>query len=461
MKRLTGARETVKKGGFFFRARKISLLGGALLICLAGVILWGTAHYRLTPLDFLRQGCRNVIVSSLAFVYQSDMEKAESLSDAYQVGSKRDVSISSIESWRRIAEVNPRLLLHKFHNQKDDINLSPFVYEKYNAPQLVAFRKKYDFQNIVGGVEDEYEKMLRVGEWIGSRWDHGLSDVPGGKNHFAPIDVIEAGTRGRRFWCEIAAKLTVQVASAMAWPARYVGMSKAGHGFKSDRHAVAELWSNRFDKWFVLDTDFNVVFESDGIPMSAYELCKMGSDLQTAGRLRIRNLGAPKPSLPLIDTIPYYRYIFIDLRNDWYTRRLRQGSPAGGDLSTWWTARQCEEPVLTLKKRVDKMEDFNWPVNRLLIFLRRLVNETGSENSLMEIELKGYAPYFTQFQVSLDDNPWQGIDDDVFRFAVSSGPHALKARMVLLNQSFGPTSSVQFELLIRQLDTQNLLVVLM
>ncbi len=446
MERLRSDSKAGKKKDLFSWARKL-FFRGLLLVCLACAILWGSDHYRVAPLEFVREGCRRAIVPVFAVIYRSDMEEATRLSKACQVGSNENVGISSAESWRKIDEADPRLLVKKSHNGEKFTHYPPFVYERYDAPQLVVFRKKYALQNIVEDTGDEYEKMLAVGKWVGSRWDHGFEDVPGGRYHFNLIDVIEAGTSGRRFWCEIAAKLTVQVASAMGWPARYVGMSKTGYEFKSGRHAVAELWSNRFNKWFVLDTDFNVVFETGGIPMSAYELCKMGPELQIAGQLKIRRLGPSKPSLPLVDTIPYYRYIFIDLRNDWYTRRLSKGSPAGGNLATWWTSRQGAEPVLTSKIRVDKMAKINWPVNRAFIFLRRLVNETGSEKSLIDIGLKGYSPYFKQFQLSLDGNPWKGIGDDIYRFAVSRGTHAIKARMLLSNQSVGPTSSVTFELL--------------
>jgi hypothetical protein len=287
--------------------------------------------------------------------------------------------------------------------------------------------------------------MLKIGAWIGAQWDHGFDDLPGDRYLLELSDVIEAGQNGKKYWCEIAAKITVQIASAMGWPARYVGLSKTGYHFQSQRHAVAELWSNEFNTWFVMDTDFNVVFEHNGVPLSAFELCHRGLELQKNNQIVVRKLGPPKPSLPYSDLIPYFKYIFVDLRNDWYTRRLKKGSPAGGDLATYWTARDSADPILTAMVRNDVSDAFNWKVNWTSICLHSL--EEKDKNITLNIGLEGYSPYFDFFQVSVDGEDWKKVHDkyNKVKFTVSEGQHKFRARMVLKNAWSGPAGEIHFD----------------
>jgi len=247
---------------------------------------------------------------------------------------------------------------HALPHLRDVMNV-PFVYESPDAPHLKRLRDAFDLHRLVASGTNEYEAMLSVGTWLGSRWDHGSDPLPGGTQEMDVGEVIRQGMRGKRYWCEVAAKVAVQTLTAMGWVARLACISSDGRNWE---HGVADVWSNQFGKWFAMDTDFNVVHECDGVPLSSYELCHDGPALHRSGTLQRRVLGASKPSLPLIDLLPLYACVSLDLRSDWYTRRLRRASPAGGDLASWWTARNGFARSLAPKIRVESRERFDWPV---------------------------------------------------------------------------------------------------
>jgi len=118
----------------------------------------------------------------------------------------------------------------------------------------------------------------------------------------------------------------------VGWPAGSSPRPRRPHLGAFPGRSVVEPVS----KWFMVDTDFNIVFEADGKPLSAYEMCHAGPALQESGKLRLRLLGEPKPSLPLIELLPFSptcMSICVPIAH----AEIALGSPAE-DLATWWTA---------------------------------------------------------------------------------------------------------------------------
>lgn len=230
-----------------------------------------------------------------------------------------------------------------------------FVPERPDAPHLIALRRRYDLDAVIAQATSEYDAQLKLAAWVGTRFEHGSDEVPGGRQVCDPVAVFQAGQNGARFWCEIAAYSMIHAASAVGWPARMITTSTDGHTWE---HAVAELWSTMHKKWFVVDTDFNVVFEHQGVPLSAWELVHDAPQLKQSGQLTVRRFAKFKEGLVPQDLLRLYAYAHVDYRTDWCTRPLRQASPAGGDVNTRWIARRGYEPKLTPIARASTQAEF-------------------------------------------------------------------------------------------------------
>lgn len=368
------------------------------------------------------QTCRFIGSHIGALVHSADIKDAVRLCEAYLVGRTDLIASSPGEAWQRFAQTSRQLRVSRV-TPSEGVNYKiPFVYENSRATHLADLKNRLKLQKIINPIGDEYGAMLALGQWLGTRWDHGISSVPGGPKACDPTSIILAGEAGARFWCEIAAKVAVYAATCLGWPARLATASRDGYTWE---HAVAELWSNLFNKWFALDTDFNLVFEHDGIPMSCFELCHYGQKRQDSGGLLARQFAPPKASLPPIDLIPFYRYVHIDMRNDWCTRPLAAGSPAGGDRATWWTGRQGMPFFLTAKKRVQNQSMFDWKVNSAAIYPIAF----SYTDKVIEIGLTGYSPYLRTFEISIDEGPWNATTPANARLRLSEGPHQIQARL--------------------------------
>ena len=251
--------------------------------------------------------------------------------------------------------VQARALAQQRGQTSTQSNTPVFVPERPDAPHLQALRKRYDLDAVIAQATSEYDAQLKLAAWVGTRFEHGTDEVPGGRQVCDPVAVFQAGQNGARFWCEIAAYSMIHAASAVGWPARMITASTDGHTWE---HAVAELWSTQHKKWFVVDTDFNVVFEHHGVPLSAWELVHEAPQLKQSGQLTVRRFAKFKEGLVPQDLLRLYAYAHADYRTDWCTRPLRQASPAGGDLNTRWTSRSGHEPKLTPITRASTRAEF-------------------------------------------------------------------------------------------------------
>lgn len=272
-----------------------------------------------------------------------------------------------------------------------------FVFERSSAPHAVKLRDTYQLDSMIGARRgSEYSAQLKLAAWVGSRFEHGADPIPGPAHVCDPVAVIEAGQRGGRFWCEHVSRLMVHAATALGWSARLVSVSADGYRWD---HAVAELWSNEFNTWFVVDTDFNLVYELDGVPLSAWRLVHEGQSLSRAGRLVTRRIGRVKQGLTPQNLIPLFEYVHIDQRNDWCTRPLSRGSPAGGDLATLHTSRRLDaSPLLTAVPRATGRVHFEPALNTVsAVALRR----PDGERDGWKLMLSTLSPEFSHFEVEV------------------------------------------------------------
>jgi hypothetical protein len=249
-------------------------------------------------------------------------------------------------------------------------NTPVFVPERSDAPHLQDLRKHYDLDAVIAQATSEYDAQLKLAAWVGTRFEHGTDEVPGGRQVCDPVAVFQAGQNGARFWCEIAAYSMIHAASAVGWPARMITASTDGHTWE---HAVAELWSTQHKKWFVVDTDFNVVFEYHGVPLSAWELVHDAPQVKQSGQLTVRRFAKFKEGLTPQDLLRLFAYTHVDYRTDWCTRPLRKASPAGGDLNTRWTSRSGHAPKLTPIARASTRAEFEQAVE-----LNALIKKSAS-----------------------------------------------------------------------------------
>ena len=422
------------------RVRRVLAIGSiaAAVIFLATIIVGSV--YSMQPSQLVMETARVVVTPVLRWWYRDDLDYVAKTTAQYKIPAPGEPRGTALESWQKLQGELPGLVVTTVRNPPDTAADVPFVYEQPDLEYLKQLREKYHLDALIADAPDEYHAMLKVAEWLGTRWDHGADKLVGTSQVCDPVAIIEAGQQGAKYWCEIASRTMVHVASSLSWPSRLITASRDGYTWE---HALAEVWSDQFGKWFVIDADFNVIYESAGVPLSALELSRDGPRLQRSGKLTVRQFAPPKKSLPLQDMVPYYRYVHIDMRNDWCTRTLKRGSPAGGDLSTWWTARPDMPRLLTARRRVDDPALFDWPVNSVSLYAVK--GQATSAGLAIQVALAGYSPEFARFELNVDGGAWEPVQGQVRELQLGYGAHSIEARVVTESGGDGPPARVELQ----------------
>ena len=134
----------------------------------------------------------------------------------------------------------------------------------YEDKLLKTLRERYQLMKLVAPARDEWTAQLMLNEWVHKA-------IPGGTpgvitNH--ALDILEFAFQGETFYCTQYAITYVECALALGWQARKIGIDRkhGPEGLGSTHHGVAEVWSNQFRKWVVVDPQSNLHFENEGAP---------------------------------------------------------------------------------------------------------------------------------------------------------------------------------------------------
>lgn len=86
---------------------------------------------------------------------------------------------------------------------------------------------------------------------------------------------MKDANKGKKFWCSQYAFTFLQCGLSLGWYTRKLGID-VDHRFGEEEmhHGIADIWSNPFKKWYVVDPANNIHFEKNNTPLNAVEIRK-------------------------------------------------------------------------------------------------------------------------------------------------------------------------------------------
>lgn len=146
-------------------------------------------------------------------------------------------------------------------------------YEDLGSPKFTLLKAKYQLDTIFHGETGEFKRMLLLRHWI-----HKMIPI----DNYGPYpgdqsaeSVLDEAMKGYGFHCGHYMLVQDAIMNAYGYVTRCV---LADVGFPVDliagegHHAVNEIWSNDYHKWFLSDAKYDYHFEKNGIPLSALEV---------------------------------------------------------------------------------------------------------------------------------------------------------------------------------------------
>lgn len=146
-------------------------------------------------------------------------------------------------------------------------------YEDYNSARFKALKEKYQLDTIFHGETDEQKRISLLRNWV-SKIIKINNDGPY-PGDGSVESILDEALKGHGFHCGHYTAVQNAVMNAYGYVTRCLIIDigtpvdfipGGGH------HAVNEVWSNKYHKWFVSDAKYDFQFEKNGIPLSALEV---------------------------------------------------------------------------------------------------------------------------------------------------------------------------------------------
>ena len=326
-----------------------------------------------------------------------------------------------------------------------------FDYAPHNSRGLKRLRDEYGLDKVIAKGKTEFEQLLLLRDWASRRWDHGFCNLE--KWSRTGLDYLRRAEKGECFTCAVFASMLVEAATALGFPARNLTIAKADTDFiprDTDNigHCVAEVWSNQFRKWLVLDADTASHYERDGAPLNALEIRQAWLDgtwkkvrfVRGKHIPRIRPTGYPGTVEQLRrgtkvyfkhNIMDYYHNLEFHLGNHHYAR-------AGFHPRrlVWADERRLPQIVrqnvaVNPRERIitTYRSDVYYTLNHAFIRVHCPPRRDHRPVPMLNVDLETETPWFGFFQVRVDCKTWRkGPARSVWK--LHDGANVIEARPV-------------------------------
>lgn len=215
-----------------------------------------------------------------------------------------------------LIHLTPSKKIHHIDFTQDTTNEQfSFIYpDNENSPELTKIKSLYFLDSVVRTGDSSFGQMLALLKWTNGRWQHSGSNEP---SNPGALTILKEAETGKKFRCVEYAIVLKSVLAANGFNARTLALKtkdaeivRLGAG-----HLVTEVWSDLYNKWFMLDAQFNIVPTINDQPLNAVEFQNaiiqkrdfklMDADGEVSTRRRKKYL----------NFIPHYLYYF-DLQFD-------------------------------------------------------------------------------------------------------------------------------------------------
>jgi hypothetical protein len=135
---------------------------------------------------------------------------------------------------------------------------------------LRELRNEYKLLELTQNKSEDIDKVLSVLNWTHNQWRHNGSTEPSKSD---ALTILKEAKEGKMFRCVEYGIVLTSALQSLNFKARVVGLKTADVETKKygAGHVLAEVWIPQFNKWVLIDGQFNVMPTLNNIPLNAVE----------------------------------------------------------------------------------------------------------------------------------------------------------------------------------------------
>lgn len=182
---------------------------------------------------------------------------------------------------------------------------------------LRQLRNDYDLLKLTENKQEDIDKVLSVLNWAHNQWKHNGSNEPS-KND--ALTILREAKDGKKFRCVEYGIVSSTALQSLNFKARVLGLKTADVETRKygAGHVLAEVWMPQYNKWVLIDGQFNVMPILENVPLNAVELQQAISENKNYKLIDINgevSMKRRKSYLSFIFEYLYYMDSKFDYRN--------------------------------------------------------------------------------------------------------------------------------------------------
>lgn len=183
-----------------------------------------------------------------------------------------------------------------------------------NNSFLRQLKNDYHLLKLIENKIDDTDKVLSVLNWTHNQWRHNGSNEPS-KND--ALTILKEARGGKKFRCVEYGIVASTALQSLNFKARVLGLKTADVETKkySAGHVLAEVWMPQFNKWVLIDGQFNMMPILENVPLNAVEFQQAISENKNYKLIDINGEVSMKRRKSYLSFIFDYLY-YIDTKFD-------------------------------------------------------------------------------------------------------------------------------------------------
>ena len=347
-------------------------------------------------------------------------------------------------------------------NQEIRYTSMPFAYEDFKHPRLAELRRKYKLDEVVAGAETEFEKLVKLRNWVAAQWHY---KPPTEKYPAWDADEILQLKKG---FCVQYAIVYMQCCLSLGYNARFVFGYHSG--VVNTGHEVVEVWSNQYNTWVLMDANGNLHYADPETnePLGMLEVHdrmvreyygdkmigwpdppKAPRGVDTLGTCRRLETQAVRDDPTKSEKPRWPRYakwgmIRMMPRNNFYSQPYPLPKTQGftWDWSEYWIWEDRQTPqsyAYRYRNITARRADWEWTPNRV-----RFDASCGGAPRTIDVQMGTFTPGFETFVVRVDGKEWHP-SGRTFAWTLHEGRNRLEMRARNVAGVDGPVSHLELD----------------
>lgn len=322
--------------------------------------------------------------------------------------------------------------------------------EDLSSPKFEHLIKKYQLDTVFHGEEDEFQRMLLLREWIKTVINiDNTGPYPGGGY---VEGILDAAMDGSGFHCGHFMKVQNGIMNAYGYVTRTIGAGPGVKGIVDGHHGINEIWSNKYNKWFLSDAKYNHHFEKDGIPLSALEVRDEYLKNGAADIIMVKGLNRTPTKFDetfnrsAASFARTYTWIEYHTNNNIFTVW-----PNHETMLTMYADDYFKNNIWIWDEKphwaYEKSDFMNLETDRKAIEWtpNTISSELRIEGQVAYIQLTSDTPNFREYQMKKSPlGNWQKVDDE-FTLELTDNSHEIAFRAVNMADVAGPEHHMKIE----------------